>query len=103
MNDVFGLSISDIDVIIGILEAYPEINEVIIFGSRAKETYKKGSDIDIALKGMKLEPIVSQIAGKLNEETTLPYYFDVVDYESIGSSNLKDHIDRVGIVLYKTE
>ncbi len=101
MNDVFGLSTSDIDVIIGILEAYPEINEVIIFGSRAKETYKKGSDIDIALKGMKLEPIVSQIAGKLNEETTLPYYFDVVDYESIGSSNLKDHIDRVGIVLYK--
>jgi len=33
----------------------------------------------------------------LNEETTLPYFFDVINLEKIKSSNLIQHIERVGI------
>jgi len=32
----------------------------------------------------------------LNEETLLPYFFDVVHYESLTEPRLVEHIDRVG-------
>ena len=46
----FGLQDSDIKSIVKILLKNPLINEAYIFGSRAKGNFKKGSDVDIALK-----------------------------------------------------
>lgn len=40
-----------------------------------------------------------QIANEL-EELPLPYKLDVQAYSQINNSNLKEHIDRVGIVIY---
>ena len=74
---------------------------VVLFGSRAKGNYKPGSDIDLAVKGDRVSPrIVAQLADCLNEETPLPYFFDVVHYETLDNQALVDHIDRVGIVIY---
>ncbi len=97
---MFGLTNSDIEVIIAIFEEFPQINEAIIFGSRAMDRNKKGSDVDLALKGNRLGSITSQVAGKLNEETPLPYIFDVIDYDSISNHELQDHINRVGKIIY---
>ena len=36
----------------------------------------------------------------LNEEKPLPYFFDVLHYESIDEPRLVEHIDRAGVVLY---
>jgi len=36
----------------------------------------------------------------LNEETSLPYVFDVLDYHSITNKELQAHIDRVGKSIY---
>ena len=41
-----------------------------------------------------------QLAGFLNEESLMPYFFDVVDYHSISEPKLIGHIDRVGVVLF---
>jgi len=98
---MYGLSDYDLDSIINILKAHPQIDEAIIFGSRALNTYKKGSDIDIALKGQGLEKIASMVSGILNEESHLPYFCDVLDYSLIDNEDLKDHIDRVGKSIYK--
>ncbi len=81
-----------------------EIEEVVIFGSRAKGNFRKASDIDLAVKGKAVTGItIKRLSGRLNEEMPMPYFFDVVHYESVNNSNLLDHIDRVGVVIYKKD
>ena len=48
---MYGLLDRNLKFILEAISKYPEIEEVIIFGSRAMGNYKKGSDIDLALKG----------------------------------------------------
>lgn len=98
---MFGLTHNDLQAIIDTIKAFPEVDEAIIFGSRALNTYKNGSDIDIALKGTNISLITNTISGVLNEETHLPYFCDVLDYSLIDNQELKDHIDRVGQQIYK--
>lgn len=97
---LYGLAEDELKVIIQTLEKFPEIEEAILFGSRAMGREKRGSDIDIALKGKDLEVVASQVSHELNGESPLPYYFDILDYLTIENLELKDHIDRVGIVIY---
>ena len=101
MNDkYFGLIDGDIEIIIAILKKYPQIEQGLIFGSRAKGNFKPGSDVDIVLKG-NVHDIITEIGFSLNEESLLPYKFDVLDYNEISSQNLIDHINRVGIIFYE--
>ncbi len=79
---------------------YPAVKEAILFGSRAMGREKIGSDIDIALKGENLESLVYEVSGQLNEETPLPYFFDILDFTSITNEDLIEHINRVGKVIY---
>ena len=79
----------------------PEIEEVILFGSRAKGTYQQGSDVDLAIKGEKIaHSTVLRLLDSLNEVRPIPYFFDVINYNSLEDNPLRSHIDRVGIVLY---
>ena len=45
----FGLKESDIELIKKVFSNYPEVEKVILYGSRAKGTYKPASDIDLTL------------------------------------------------------
>ncbi len=102
MSRQFGLSEEDICTIRAVLSRYQEVEEARILGSRAKGNYKAGSDVDISLKGKDLSiHIAAAIQEELNEETLLPYQFDVLCYDNIESQDLRQHIDRVGKVLYK--
>ena len=98
-NKHFGLKDGDIETIIAIRKEYPQIEQALIFGSRAKGDYKHGSDVDIVLKG-DVYDVASEIRYSLNEDSLLPYKFDVLDYSSISNRNLIDHINRVGVIFY---
>ena len=50
----FGLKQTTIDKINSVFEKYPDVEQVIIYGSRAKGNYRNGSDIDITLKGKEI-------------------------------------------------
>ena len=96
-----GLTENDLQEIISILKQFPEIEQALIFGSRAKGNYKNGSDVDLALKGSELTfATATRISYLLNEETRMPYTFDIVQFETITSPELIKHIDRVGICIY---
>ena len=100
--ETFGISEKSYLLIIDVLKSYPEVETAIIFGSRAKGNYKNGSDIDLALIGESLNSkIILYIAGILNEGIPIPYHVDVVNYHSISTPELKEHIDRVGKEFYK--
>jgi predicted nucleotidyltransferase len=98
---MFGLTQADLRFIVEVIKSYPQVDEALIFGSRALSRHKKGSDIDIALKGREIGLSASAIAGILNEESPLPYFCDVLDYNLIDNEGLRDHIDRVGQHIYK--
>jgi uncharacterized protein len=96
-----GLKESDIEEIIQLFQRTPEIEEALIFGSRAMGNYTQRSDVDIALKGEHLtHRIVSSVGVYLNEETNMPYHFDLLLFSNIQNADLIEHIDRVGVQLY---
>ncbi len=98
---MFGLKNGDLAAIIAIIAKYGEVEKAYIFGSRAKGNYKNGSDVDIALKGEKITfQTISGISYELNEETLMPYHFDVLNYHALDNRELISHIDRVGICFY---
>ncbi len=98
-----GLSTHDLDIIKNTLAKFPAVRTATLFGSRAKGTYKHGSDIDIAIELTQSESSTTNLLhDALEEETPLPYFFDVVDYSTIENQELIDHIDRVGIRLYQS-
>ncbi len=98
----FGLKDSDLDYIIKTIKKFPEIKKAVIFGSRAKGNYKPGSDIDIAIYGEKITfHILSILHAELEEQSPMPYFFDIVDYTHLDHEELKEHIERVGKVIYE--
>ncbi len=101
MNNVFGLKQTDLENIVSILKRESNVEKAFIFGSRAKGVNRNGSDVDIALAGKNLSRnTIIQISYLLNEETTMPYKFDVLNYNTINSKELFSHIDRAGKLIY---
>ncbi|GAE29520.1 nucleotidyltransferase family protein [Alkalihalobacillus hemicellulosilyticus] len=99
---MFGLIESDLDYINRAISEFSEIEYAVIFGSRAMGNYKKGSDIDLAIKGKEItSETLYKLSDLLNEEYPLPYFFDVLHYEAITNENIKAHIDKEGKVIYE--
>jgi predicted nucleotidyltransferase len=97
----FGLRENIIQSIQDVFSAFPEVEEVIIYGSRAKGNYKPGSDIDLTVKGEKLGlSEVNTITLQL-DNLMLPYIFDISVFKQISNPDLIEHINRVGIVFYQ--
>jgi predicted nucleotidyltransferase len=100
----FGLTDKDLCAINASFSEFPEIEEVTLFGSRAMGNYKKGSDIDLAVKGVEVSlRTISNLNARLNEKIPLPYMFDVVEYASINTPALIEHIDVHGKVIYRKD
>ncbi len=97
----FGITEKSLKIIIQTLSTFSVIERAVIFGSRAKGNYKKGSDIDIAIYGSHLsESTALNLNAKLNEEQPIPYFIDVVSPLFLENASLREHIDRVGIEFY---
>jgi predicted nucleotidyltransferase len=92
----FGLPEEIFAEMLNILRKFPEIESAKIFGSRAKKTQKRYSDVDIAVFASKECDIAGDIADAL-EDLPAIYKFDVIHYEKIENTDVKSHIDRVGI------
>lgn len=99
-NRKYGILEADIQRIVSIFRANPNINELILFGSRAKGNFDQGSDIDLVIKGQALK-LNDILKAKLEvDKLLLPYKFDIVIYNRIKEKALLNHIDRVGVKLY---
>lgn len=99
---MFGLDEKYIELLRNIFRKYEGIDEVILYGSRAKGNFTDRSDIDFAVKGDVDRYLISNIALDASD-SDIPYKVDVQDYKQIGNFALKHHINRVGKVFYKRE
>jgi type I restriction enzyme S subunit len=98
---MFGLDPDELRNIKEVFAKVITINKVVIYGSRAKGNYRNGSDIDITVFGENLTldnslyPLTDLLDGLY-----LPYQFDISIFVKIDNENLKNHIKRVGKILY---
>lgn len=93
------LTDQELSLVRGVLRRHASVCAAILFGSRAKGTHAPQSDVDLALTGV--TPLEAEaIAGEL-EELPLPYRFEVQPLDRITHRSLREHIDRVGICIYR--
>ena len=86
MNE-FGILPKSYELILQSLNSYPEIESVLIFGSRAKGNYRNGSDVDLVIDGDKCSSeIALELSSILNERLPIPYYFDIVFLKDIDTA-----------------
>jgi len=96
----FGLDKETIEKFHSVFKRYPEIEKVVIYGSRAKGSHRDGSDIDITLIGRDVtENLQTKVWLDLDELNT-PYLIDISVFHLIASESLVEHINRVGKEFY---
>jgi predicted nucleotidyltransferase len=96
----YGLKEQTINKILKVFQSFPEIEQAILYGSRAKGYFKPGSDIDLTIKGKNLNlQLINKIDLEL-DDLLLPYTFDLSIYNQIDNSDLLEHIKRVGKDFY---
>jgi predicted nucleotidyltransferase len=97
----YGLANHDMKTIVESISQFDEIDKAILFGSRAKGNYKRGSDIDIAIYGENVNmDVISSLRSLLEDQSHMPYLFDVIDGTHLDHKELEEHIEQVGILIF---
>lgn len=73
------------------------VDQVILFGSRARGDFRRTSDIDLAVKGGDF----LRFALDVEEETSTLLQYDIVNLDQDIQQELRDSIQKDGIVLYE--
>jgi len=84
--------------------AFPEIRKVVLLGSRAMGTAGHGSDIDLTIIGRDISHATRlRFHDYLNQQTLIPFFVDVLDYQTLNNADLRQHIDTHGVVIFERE
>jgi len=89
------------ELIMNIIGAHAPGAKIILYGSRARNDWSEGSDIDVALDmGKKIDTNVLNAIINDIEESILPINFDIVDLHNV-SEAMRQEILKDGIVWQK--
>ncbi|MDQ7001496.1 MAG: nucleotidyltransferase domain-containing protein [Ghiorsea sp.] len=99
----FGLGEPMVAAICDVFSLHPEVDEVVLYGSRAKGNYKVGSDIDLSMKGKALDFALLSTINQQLYDLPIPYTVDLSILADISNPNLVEHIQRVGQVFYRKD
>lgn len=98
---MYGLSERSYKELLDIVASIPQIEEAVIYGSRARGDFWPSSDIDLSLKGHGLSRRnLRELNDKLYE-SHIPYFFDTNIYSEIRDQHFKNNIDSDGRVIYQ--
>lgn len=98
--NTFGLKAGQIQLMNACFAHYPAIQQVIIYGSRAKGTHRNGSDIDLTIivEAFSFSDLLALETAL--DDLLLPYKIDLSLKKDIDNPDLLEHIERVGQVFY---
>ena len=97
----FGIAPKSLASLRAILESEAKVERAILYGSRAKGSYRPGSDIDLTLEGPGLSfTELARLATQF-DESEIPYTIDLSVRDHITDPALREHIARVGLVLFQ--
>lgn len=98
---MYGLKGKVWEKLFGCFENYEHIQEVVLYGSRAKGNFKPASDIDLVIKGDQMsERELMRLENDL-DDLLLPWKIDISLFHHLTNSDLINHIERVGKSVYK--
>ena len=103
MNRNTGLTNEELMSIRQVFKRYPMVESAVLFGSRAKGNFLNASDIDIAVKGSRVDLNCILDLYTDFDDLMLPYKFDLVNFNHIDESALIDHINRIGLEIYNKD
>lgn len=97
---IFGLAEHHYRAITEQFRDFPHIREVLIFGSRAKDTAKPYSDIDLAVIAPEMDDQeFSQLWNRL-DALDLVFKLDLLHWDRLDQQPLKDAVMRQGKLFY---
>jgi predicted nucleotidyltransferase len=96
----YGLSDEVLARIVSVFSRQPEVDSVILYGSRAKGSHRPSSDIDLTMAGRNLSHDQLLTVELMLDDLLLPYKIDLSLYSQIDNSDLLAHIDRVGVSIF---
>lgn len=99
-DSLTGLKSSHLRELRRIFNHYPEVKEVLIFGSRATGRYHDRSDIDLAIRNSIID---RKILGRIRsdfDESDIPYTVDLLVLEQVQDQGLKNEIMKEGKIIY---
>lgn len=91
-----GIKENVVDEIRELAQKY-RVDQIILFGSRARGDYKERSDIDLAVIGGDF----SRFSIDIDEVTSTLLKYDIVNLNGVVQSDLRESIKREGIVMYE--
>ncbi|MBQ9418246.1 MAG: nucleotidyltransferase domain-containing protein [Bacteroidales bacterium] len=96
----YGLKDNELKKLNALFASNKKVEKVVLYGSRAKNTYRPFSDVDITLVGGTLthDDLIRIILAI--DDLLLPYQFDISILNTIKNQDLLDHIARRGITIY---
>lgn len=98
---MYGLTDRSYNELLQILASIPEIEEAVIYGSRARGDFWRASDVDLSIKGADVN---RHTLARLNDKlyySHIPQFFDTHIYAAIRNPEFKANVDREGIVMYR--
>ena len=98
---MYGMTDDELKLLCSLFARHKQIEQVILYGSRARGTHKPFSDVDITLLGIGLtRSHLSRLMADL-DESSLPYFFDISLFAKLTNPDLIEQIERTGVVLYQ--
>ena len=97
----YGLTEITVEKICSVFARFPEIEKAILYGSRAKGNFKTGSDIDLTLCGESLTSDLRSTIASALDDLLLPYTIDLSVFNQLNHEELREHIERVGVLFYE--
>ncbi len=101
-----GLSEQDLKKLHSVFADFTEIDSVTLYGSRAMNTFKPGSDIDLTIQlknGVQPDLSLYTLVANALDDLNLIYLIDLSFMSEIQNQDLIDHIKRVGIKVYQAK
>jgi predicted nucleotidyltransferase len=97
---IFGLSARIRADFARVFARYPTIEQVLIFGSRAKGSARTGSDIDLAVFAPRMtDPDFARLWIEI-DDLPLVFKVDLLHWDRLANQALKDKIPREGRLFY---
>ncbi len=97
----YGLTDIELQKLTEVFAANSHVERAVLYGSRAKGTFKPFSDVDIALVGDCLTRSDLNSTLLAIDDLLLPYKCDISLFHSLKNDDLIDHINRMGIEIYR--
>ena len=97
----FGLPLGTQAKMQAVFARYPQVDEVKLYGSRAKGNFKRGSDIDLTIISQAMNSSILTALENDLDDLLLPYKIDLSLLAEIDNPDLLADIERTGVEFYR--